>query len=136
MSLDFIDSNIIVYANDGRDAAKQKTALTLIGEAMRSGTGVISTQVLQEYANVALGKLRQRQDVVLRQLTLLERLQVVPQTPTLVKRAVEIHGLYGISFGDSAIAAAAEQAGCERILSEDLNPGQFYGSVVVFNPFG
>ncbi|MDD2237315.1 MAG: PIN domain-containing protein [Kiritimatiellae bacterium] len=136
MSLDFIDSNIIVYADDGRDAAKQKTALTRIGEAMRSGTGVISTQVLQEYANVALGKLRQRQDVVLRQLTLLERLQVVPQTSTLVKRAVEIHGLYGISFWDSAIAAAAEQAGCERILSEDLNPGQFYGSVVVFNPFG
>ena len=133
--LDFIDSNIVVYANDGRDAVKQKLALALIGEALRSGNGVISTQVLQEYANVALGKLGQRQDVVLRQLALLERLKVVPQTPVLVRRAVELHGLYGISFWDAAIVAAAESRGCERILSEDLNAGQFYGSVVVTNPF-
>ena len=50
MSLDFIDSNVVVYANDGRDAAKQKRALVVIGEAIRSGNGVISTQELQEYA--------------------------------------------------------------------------------------
>ena len=135
MGLDFIDSNVVVYANDGRDTAKQKLALALIGEAIRSGNGVISTQVLQEYANVALGRLGQRQDVVLRQLALLERLDVVPQTPVLVRRAVELHGLYGISFWDAAIVAAAESRGCERILSEDLNSGQFYGAVVVANPF-
>jgi predicted nucleic acid-binding protein len=135
MGLDFIDSNVVVYANDGRDTAKQKLALTVIGEALRSGSGVIPTQVLQEYANVALCKLGQRQDVVLRQLALLERLTVVPQTPALVRRTVELHGLYGISFWDAAIVAAAESQGCERILSEDLNAGQFYGGVVVANPF-
>ncbi len=135
MGLDFFDSNVVVYANDGRDAAKQKRALALIGDALRSGSGVVSTQVLQEYANVALGKLGQRQDVVLRQLALLERLQVVPQTPPLVRRAVELHGLYGITFWDAAIVAAAESRGCDRILSEDLNAGQFYGGVVVVNPF-
>jgi predicted nucleic acid-binding protein len=135
MGLDFFDSNVVVYANDGRDSAKQKRALNLIGAAIRSGNGVISTQVLQEYANVALGKLGQRQDVVLRQLVLLERLQVVAQTPVLVRRAVELHGLYGITFWDAAIVAAAESRGCDRILSEDLNAGQFYGGVVVANPF-
>jgi predicted nucleic acid-binding protein len=135
MGLDFMDSNVVVYANDSRDAAKQKCALGLIGNAIRSGNGVVSTQVLQEYANVALGKLGQRQDVVLRQLVLLERLQVVPQTPALVRRAVELHGLYGISFWDAAVVAAAESRGCDRILSEDLNTGQFYGGVVVANPF-
>ena len=135
MGLDFIDSNVVVYANDGRDVVKQKCALALIGDAIRSGNGVVSTQVLQEYANVALGKLGQRQDVVLRQLALLERLQVVPQTPALVRRAVELHGLYGIAFWDAAIVAAAESRGCNRILSEDFNAGQFYGGVVVANPF-
>lgn len=135
MGLDFIDSNVVVYANDGRDLAKQKRALALLGDAFRSGNGVVSTQVLQEYANVALGKLGQRQDVVLRQLALLEHLQVVPQTPALVKRAVELHSLYGIAFWDAAIVAAAESHGCERILSEDLNAGQFYAGVVVANPF-
>jgi len=135
MGLHFIDSNVVVYANDGRDAVKQKLAIALIGDAIRLGNGVISTQVLQEYANVALCKLGQRQDVVLRQLVLLERLKVVPQTPALARRAVELHGLYGISFWDAAIVAAAESGGCECILSEDLNAGQFYGGVVVTNPF-
>jgi predicted nucleic acid-binding protein len=133
---EFLDSNIIVYANDTRDASKQKRALALIGEALRRGNGVISTQVLQEYASVALAKLGQRQDVVLRQLALLERLHVVPQTPSLVRRTVELHGLYGIAFWDAAIVAAAESGGCDRILSEDLNTGQFYGGMVVTNPFG
>jgi predicted nucleic acid-binding protein len=133
--LDFLDSNIIVYANDGRDPVKQRRALDLIGEALRAGTGVISTQVLQEYANVAMGKLGQRQDVVLRQLLLLENLQVVSQTPALVRRAVELSGLYKITFWDAAIVAAAESHGCTRILSEDLNTGQFYGGVLVVNPF-
>ncbi len=135
MSLDFIDSNVVVYANDGRDAAKQERALAVIGEAIRSGNGVISTQVLLEYANVALNKLGQRQEVVLRQLALMERMQVVSQTPALVRRAVELHGLYGIAFWDAAIVAAAENRGCDRILSEDLNTGQFYGGIRVANPF-
>ncbi len=135
MRLDFIDSNVVVYANDGRDAAKQKIALAVIGEAIRSGSGVISTQVLQEYANVALNKLGQRQEVVLRQLALMERMQVVSQTPALVRRAVELHGLYGIAFWDAAIVAAAENRGCDRILSEDLNTGQFYGGIRLANPF-
>lgn len=135
MELEFIDSNVVVYANDSRDGAKQKRALDIIGAAMHAGSGVISTQVLQEYAHIALGKLGQRQEVVLRQLTLLERLHVVPQTPALVRRAVELRGLYGISFWDAAIVAAAESRGCTRILSEDLNAGQFYSSVAVANPF-
>lgn len=135
MSRDFIDTNVIVYANDTRNAIKQQRAVALIADALRSGNGAVSTQVLQEYASVALAKLGQRQDVVLRQLALLERLQVVPQTPALVRRAVELRGLYGIAFWDAAIVAAAEQGGCDRILSEDLNAGQFYGGVVVANPF-
>ncbi len=50
MSKSFIDTNIIIYANDARDEAKQKTALGIVAHHMKSGTGVISTQVLQEYA--------------------------------------------------------------------------------------
>ena len=135
MGRDFIDTNVVIYANDTRDAARQQRAVALITDAIRRGTGVISTQVLQEYANVALAKLGQRQDVVLRQLALLEQLHVVPQTPALVRRAVELRGLYGIAFWDAAIVAAAEHAGCARILSEDFNAGPFYGSVTVTNPF-
>jgi predicted nucleic acid-binding protein len=131
----FLDSNVIVYANDGRDTERQGMALKRIDEHMRSGTGVISIQVLQEYANVALGKLRQAPDVVLRQLHLLEAFEVVEPVPQTVRRAVEIRQAYGISFWDAGIVATAEQASCDVILSEDLNAGQFYAGIPVRNPF-
>lgn len=135
MNKTFIDTNVIIYANDARDENKQKRALTLIAEHMRLGTGVISTQVLQEYAHVALNKLHQRQDVILRQLVLLEKLEVIPQSPVLIRRSVEIKATYQISFWDACIISAAEQAKCNIILSEDLNSGQFYSGIAMENPF-
>jgi len=135
MSRFFIDTNIIVYANDARDQVKQARALELIAEYMKSGMGVISTQVLQEYAHVALNKLHQRQDVILRQLVLLEELNVIQQSPALIRRAVEIKAAYQVSFWDACIIAAAEHARCHCILSEDMNAGQFYSGIVMQNPF-
>jgi predicted nucleic acid-binding protein len=135
MKQSFIDSNIIVYANDARDKEKQAIALNVITEHMKSGTGVISTQVLQEYAHVALNKLHQRQDVILRQLVLLEEMTVIQQSPALIRRAIEIKAAYQISFWDACIIAAAEHAKCNVILSEDMNASQFYSGIVMQNPF-
>lgn len=135
MSRIFIDTNIIIYANDARDTEKQAIALEIVTEHMKLGTGVISTQVLQEYAHVALNKLRQRQDVILRQLVLLEELEVIQQSPTLIRRSVEIKTTYQISFWDACIISAAEYAKCNIILSEDLNSGQFYSGIALENPF-
>ncbi len=130
------DTNIIIYANDARDKEKQATAFLQVAELMTSGLGVISTQVLQEYAHVALNKLHQRQDVILRQLVLLEGgLEVIQQTPTLIRRSVEIKSTYQISFWDACIISAAELAKCHTILSEDMNTGQFYSGIAMKNPF-
>jgi predicted nucleic acid-binding protein len=135
MDRNFIDTNVVVYANDARDAAKQRRAVDLIANAIREGSGVLSTQVLQEHANVAVSKLGQRQDVVLRQLRLLERLHVVLHTPQLIRRAVELRGVYGTSFWDASIVAVAEAEKCDRIFSEDLNTRQFYAGIDVVDPF-
>ena len=135
MSKVFIDTNIIVYANDARDKAKQNRSLELIADHMKAGTGVISTQVLQEYAHVALTKLNQRQEIVLRQLVLLEGLEVVYQSPALIRRSIEIRAAYQISFWDACIISAAEHSKCNFILSEDLNSGQFYSGIAMENPF-
>ena len=135
MKKSFIDSNLVVYANDCRDPEKQNKALLLIKELMVSGVGVISTQVLQEYVNVALNKLEQSHDVVLRQLSLLESFEVVQISPAMVKRAVEIKVAYNISFWDANIISAAEYADCDVIYSEDLNSGQFYSGIKMKNPF-
>ena len=102
---------------------------------IRDGSGVISTQVLQEFASVALNKLRQRVDVVLAELSVLEALEVVQITPTLIRRALlEFHGLHRINYWDALIVAAAEAARCTRLWSEDFAPGSIYGLLRVENP--
>ena len=53
----------------------------------------------------------------------------------MVRRAVEAREKFGIHFYDGMIVAAAERAGCARIWSEDLNPGQVYFGIPVTNPF-
>lgn len=135
MSKQFIDPIIIIYSQDKRDPTKQTIAIKLIQNLLLSGSGVLSTQVLQEYAYTGLTKLGQRDDVILRNIHLLEHFEVIGQTPVMIKRAVELSNLYRISFWDSCIIANAESAQCSILYSEDLNPGQFYTGIKVLNPF-
>jgi predicted nucleic acid-binding protein len=130
----FLDTNIIIYANDSRDPEKQKKAISIITELMKNQRGIISTQVLQEYACVALTKLKQPNDVVVRQLKLLETFEVIQQSPEMIRRAVEIMHLYTISFWDACIISNAEFGNCSVIFSEDLNAGQYYSGIKMVNP--
>ena len=132
--MDFLDTNIIVYANDRRDKQKQKRCIELIAHGLQTRQATVSTQVFFEYANIALLKLGQSAAVVRRQIELLSSLHVVPQSAALAIRAVEIKELYGISFWDASIVAAAEAGRCSRILSEDMNVGQLYCGIRLVNP--
>lgn len=131
----FIDTNVVVYANDARDEAKQHKAIELITDLMRQRRGVVSTQVLQEYAATALAKLMQAPDVVERQLLLLESLEVVTVSPAVLRRAVSLRAVHGISFWDACILSAAESAGCAVLYSENFAGGRFYSGLRVVNPF-
>ena len=134
MSKIFLDTNVFVYANDGRDPARQRAAIALVAKAVRSSTGAVSTQVLMEYAAVALRKLRQERAAVVRQLLSMERLDVVPVDGALVRSALELMPAYSLSFWDAAIVAAAQAAHCDILYSEDLSDGMSYGAVTVRNP--
>lgn len=102
---------------------------------MKAGSVVISIQVLQEYASIALTKLMQDAAVVLRQLDLLDVFRIIALSSAMVRPKVEIRSAYRISFLDAGIVAAAETADCDCRLSEDLNTGPFYAGVKVTNPF-
>ena len=52
----FLDTNLFVYAQATNEPQKQPVAAVLIAEALRTGRGVISTQVIQEFLNVAIRK--------------------------------------------------------------------------------
>jgi predicted nucleic acid-binding protein len=133
---DFLDTNILVYAYDISDPAKQRVAQDLVRKAVGGGL-VISTQVLAEFAATLLHKLSpapSSQDVIAL-LDALAPIRLIPPDHEIVRRAVEANSAYGLHFYDGMIVAAAERAGCERIWSEDFNPGQKYFGVAVANPF-
>jgi len=133
---DFLDTNVVVYAYDESNPRKQEVARRLVEEAV-SGKIVISTQVLGEFASTMLHKVSPpaTADAVMKGLDALANIRLVVPDAELVRRAVEARAAYGIHFYDGMIVAAAERAGCTRILSEDLNTGQEYFGVTVSNPF-
>ncbi len=132
----FLDTNVIVYANDRADSAKQEVSLAVTAELIRSGRGVISTQVLMEYTAVAIRKLGQSRAAVARQTTLLERLEVVGVTGELIRTGHQLAEEHSLSFWDGVIVAAAAAARCDRILSEDFDPARKYAGIAVVNPYG
>jgi predicted nucleic acid-binding protein len=131
----FFDTNILVYANDPRNSGKRDRALERLHDAIASHGAVISTQILSEFAAVSLSKLGWPIDFVMSQIRRLESIQIIPVTAPLVRRGIELHGMYQINFWDAQILAAAEVARCDVLLSEDLNPRQLYAGVRVENPF-
>ncbi len=134
--LEFLDTNVLIYAYDITADAKRSIADDLIQRAL-SGEFLISTQVLAEFASTLLHKLRPaaKPEEVETILGILGPIRVVPTDAGIVRRAVEARSRYGIHFYDGMIVAAAERAGCTRIWSKDLNPGQSYFGIALENPF-
>ena len=133
---DFLDTNVVVYAYDGSNPHKQQVARQLLKGGV-AGRTVISTQVLAEFAATMLHKVSPpaAAEAVMEGLDALASIRLTIPDAELVRRAVEAHASYGLHFYDGMIVAAAERAGCARILSEDFNAGQKYFGVMVANPF-
>ena len=131
----FLDTNILVYADAGDEPIKQRRALSLISEQRQAGTGVISTQVLQEYTNVALRKLGLPVPLVRERLNFYARFEVMMTTPALLAEALDLHALRGMSFYDALIVQAAIAGGCSQLLTEDMQDGAIFAAVRVVNPF-
>ena len=131
----FLDTNVFVYSVDLRDVRKQRIARSIVFEAKKSDKYLISAQVLNEFANVALGKLRLTKEQTLVMVNKFAAIRAVPVLPEWTVRALEIMGTYGIQFFDALLLAAAEANGCDEILTEDLSDGQVYCGVRAVNPF-
>ena len=136
MSTLAIDTNVLVYAYDPSDSRKQQVAQDLIRRAL-VGEYVVSSQVLAEFASTLLHKMSPVAHAgdVIAVLDALGPIRVIETDGDTVRRAVEARAEYGVHFYDGMIVAAAERAGCQRILSEDLNHGQKYFGVAMDNPF-
>lgn len=133
----FVDTNILIYAEDRDAKRKHAVARDLLVNLWESREGVLSVQVLQEfYVNVTkklkkpLSPKRAKQ-IVEEYLTW----SVVDNTGRMVVDAIDLQQKAQLSFWDSLIVEAAIQSGCDRLYSEDMNAGQHFGSLVIVNPF-
>jgi predicted nucleic acid-binding protein len=133
----FVDTNVLVYAHDSSAGWKRDTAHALMAQLWGSGSGVLSTQVLQELC-VALRRkaaLPLSADDTRKVVETFLSWEIVVNTPVSVFRALYLESRYQISFWDALILQAAEGSGATILYSEDLASGQKYGSVRVVNPF-
>lgn len=131
----FLDTDLLIYADASDQAAKQERALELIREHRLAGTGVVSTQVLQEYASVALRKLKLPAPLIRERLAFYARFDVLMTTPELITAALDLHVLRGLSFYDALIVQAAIVSGAAQLLSEDLQHGAVFAGLRITNPF-
>jgi len=130
-----IDTNVLVYADASDAPTKQRIALNCIKEYRFQGQAVLSTQVLQEFVNVALRKLHLPMRQIKERLAFYQRFEVVNTSPEMIVGALDLCVLHSLSFYDALIVQAAMVSGCQQILSEDMQHGARFGAVQIVNPF-
>lgn len=131
----FLDTNVLIYADDVANQAKRDKAKDVIKKLTRSGKAVLSTQVLKEYFAIATTKLKLAPDVARGRVEVFSQLDVIVVRTDLILQAIDLHRLNSISFWDALIVRAAAVGGCSELLTEDLQHGQRFDGVQVVNPF-
>ena len=135
MSVEFVDTNVLVYAHDAKAGQKRVNSIELVRRLAKDNSGALSIQVLSEFYAASTRKLA---------MTSAEAEEIVldfgawtihsPAHADLV-RAAGLQRRYKISWWDALIVNSAMVLGCSVLWTEDLSHGQLYGSVMVRNPF-
>jgi predicted nucleic acid-binding protein len=132
----FLDTNILLYAVSENPAEKEKA---LVCETIvRTISWAWSAQVAAEFFRAGTSPKQFKPMTSQEALVWIQtwmRYPIVPVDGSLVIEAIAIAQRFGIAYFDAQILAAAKKAGCSKVYSEDLNPGQNYGGVTVINPF-
>lgn len=133
----FVDTNILIYAEDRDAKRKHDVARALIVDLWESREGVVSVQVLQEFYVNVTQKLKKPLSAAKAKEIVEEYLTwtVVDNTGRMLVDAIDLQKKAQLSFWDSLIVQAAIQSGCDLLSSEDMNAGQRFASVTVVNPF-
>jgi predicted nucleic acid-binding protein len=133
----FVDTNILVYAEDRDAKGKHEVARDLVLDLWNERDGVLSVQVLQEFYVTVTRKIK-KPLAAARALEIVQEYlswSVVENTGKLLVEAVSLQQRAQLSFWDAMVVQAAINAGCDKLYTEDLNAGQRIGSVVIVNPF-
>ena len=127
----FFESNVLLYLLSADNARADRA------EELLANGGVISVQVLNEFAAVGSRKLGMSWSEITEALDSVRAIcEIEPVTVATHDRAIEIAGRYGYSIYDATIVASAIVAGCKTLYSEDLQNGQIVDKhLTIRNPF-
>jgi predicted nucleic acid-binding protein len=132
----FVDTNVLIYAHDVDQKEKHPIARMLVTELLKTRSGVLSPQVLQEfYVNVTRKIAKPLTKRAAREIVEDFSVWCIDTTASEVTTAFRIEDEARISFWDALICASALKAGAEVILSEDMNAGQKVAGIRIENPF-
>jgi predicted nucleic acid-binding protein len=132
----FVDTNILVYAHDLSAGHRHDRACAIIESLWETGTGVISTQVFQEFYVTITRKIKhplhpaEAREIIRNYLAW----PIQINDPEMTMRASEIEEKNSLSFWDAMIVAAALQLQAKKIITEDLNNGQIIEGILIENP--
>lgn len=132
----FVDTNILVYAEQPDAGEKHAAACALLRDVWERHDGAVSGQVLQELFVTVTRKMPRPYAVATarRIVSNYAAWKVVPTDASLVLDAIDIQDESRLSYWDAAIVAAAVRAGASELLTEDMNPGQVIRGVRLHNP--
>lgn len=130
-----LDTNILVYAEGVNGQARAEQALAIIDAHAEDGL-VIPAQAFGELFMVLTRKARwpaERARAAV--LAWRDTADVAETTDTVLLEALDIATMHGFALRDAVILAAAAQAGCRILLSEDMHAGFIWRGVEIQNPF-
>ena len=127
----FIDTNVLLYLY-AQDKKKKEIAKNIL-----KSHHIISTQVLNEFSNIALKKFKlSTKDLTLSLAVIIENASLVVFTDKTILKAIEIKARYGFGYYDSLILATAIENNCSTLYSEDMHDGQIIEEKLkIINPF-
>ncbi len=128
----FVDTNIWIYAHLRKpDEPRHAVALDLVSDL---DEGVISPQVMAEYYNVMLRSGQSDHWIQENLDTILSYVRLQPLNEAVVRRAWHIRNRYGFLIWDSQVVAAALEADCDTLYTEDMQSGQVIEGLTLINP--
>ena len=135
MSVEFVDTNIFVYAHDGGAGRKHVKSVELVARLFEDACGALSIQVLSEFYNAATKKLSMKSAEAEAAIGDLGGWLIHRPGHADVLKACRLHRRNKIAWWDAMVLNSAMEVGCSILWSEDLNHGQRYDKVTVRNPF-
>ena len=132
---EFLDTNVLIYADDARDPRKRERARELIRRLMREGRGVLSLQVLQEFFAAATRKLNMSSEDARSRIVQYSRFDVVTLDTVDLVAAIDLHRLHRVSIWDALVVRAALNGTCTTLHTEDMQDGYVVETLTLRNPF-